>query len=68
VIEERQRKQHTADYNRYDSGLSASPSFMFEGSKRFNGWKSLAEAGILTGLVEIGYLASSALGSGTGVV
>jgi hypothetical protein len=50
VVEEQQRKQHTDEYNTYSSRLEsrAPNSFMFEGSRRFEGWRSFVEAGILT--------------------
>jgi hypothetical protein len=50
VVEEQQRKQHTGEYTTYMNRLDARETdrFMFEGSRRFNGWKSLVEAGILT--------------------
>lgn len=50
VVEEQQRKQHTDEYNTYSSRLDARErnSFMFEGSRRYEGWRSLADAGILT--------------------
>lgn len=75
VVEEEQRKQHTDEYVTYKSRLDAkaTDSFMYEGSRRFNGWASLADVGILTwpmlaALAEIGVLTSSALGSGGGLI
>ncbi len=70
VIEEQQRQQHTADYNRYKTGLEARQTctFMFEGTRRFEGWKSLAEAGILTGIAEVGILTLPILRNGAGMI
>lgn len=48
VHEERQRKQHTDEYVSYRKSLEGSlGTFMFEGSRLYEGWISLVEAGLL---------------------
>lgn len=70
VLEEQQRKQHTDEYVTYKSGLNSrdTDTFMFEGSRRFAGWTSLVEVGILTGLVELGVLTLPGIVSHVGVI
>jgi hypothetical protein len=49
VAEEQHRRQHTDEYDKYKTGLAAGTAntLMFEGSRLFESWHSLACAGIL---------------------
>ena len=50
VDEEQSRQQHTDEYNKYRVGLEDDhrKSFMYEGTMRYESWRSLQDCGLIS--------------------